>query len=144
MAGKVRAPGIDDPLAKFYDEGEAPQAGEKNPVTGLREEHGTAGKQKLREEEGERKNSVTKRIIVQLMQDDLGREWLYDLLMSCNVFGTPFTHDPLLTAFNSGALHIGNQIKESLQRYAIKEYGLLLEEGWERGKLWEDVAADKK
>lgn len=134
---------IEDPLARFYDEGPAPAAGVKNPITGIREETGTAHKQHLRSEEGKRKQQVSKRIITQLMQNDIGREWLYDLLSQCNVFGTPFVLDPISTAYNSGAMHIGRIIESSIKRHSIKEYTAMCQEGLEREMLWDLTVADK-
>lgn len=135
---------IDDPIARFLDEEQSRNAGVRNPTTGIREEHDTAQRQRLRADEGKRKNEVIKRIILNLMQGELGREWLFDLLTTCNVFGTPFTADPVATAYNSGALYIGRMIENDIKKFAIKEYGAMLEEGWDRSKMWDDVAADGK
>jgi hypothetical protein len=140
---KTVRPVIDDPLARFYDTGPAPQAGVKNPVTGLREQTDVAHKQELRAAETKRKGDVNKRIISQLMQNDLGREFIYDLLATCNVFGTPFNADPQLTAYNSGALFIGRLIEDWIKKYSMQEYGVMLMEGLEREKTWADLAADK-
>lgn len=135
---------IHDPLSQFYDEGPAVQSGVKNPITGVREELGTAHKQKIREDEGKRKNDVNKRVITSLMQDQLGREWIHDELITCNVFGTPFTNDPLLTAYNSGALFRGKLLEAQIKKYAIKEYFIMLEEANDREAMWNSEAADKK
>lgn len=135
---------IDDQFSKFYNEGPAPQAGIKNPRTGLREETGTAYRKELRDEESHRKEEITKRIILQLMQNEYGREWIYDLLNICNVFGNPYTTDPLRTAFNCGALYIGNGLYETIRKFSIKEYSIMIEEEYDRQRRWEDLAADKK
>lgn len=134
---------IPDPLAEFYNEGPSVQAGVKNPVTGIREETDTAHKQKIRQDEGKRKEDIAKRAITRLMQDDIGREWLYDELHSCNVFGTPFTADPILTAYNSGALWRGKLLEAQIKKYALSNYLLMLEEALQHEELWNEKAADK-
>ena len=133
---------IDDPLGRFYGEDPAPQAGVKDPITGIRAPTDVAEKQKLREDEGKRKNEVAKRMITTLMRDDMGREWLYDILTACNIFGTPFTADPLLTAYNCGALDVGLRLDKAIKAFALDHYALMIEEGLERGKMWDDEAAD--
>lgn len=134
---------FEDPLKKFYKEDEPPTAGTKDPVTGLRATNDTIDKAKLRTDEGKRKSEVAKRIITYLMNDEYGREWLYDMLTTCNVFGTPFAGDPVLTAYNSGALYIGRLIEGEMRKFSIREYALMLTEAWEREKVWNDLAADK-
>lgn len=136
-------PIIDDPLARFYDEEQSRSAGVKNPQTGIREEHDLAKKQQIRVDEGRRKSEVSKRIVLGLIQDELGREWLYDILMICNVFGTPFTADPVITAYNSGALFVGRMIESDMKKFDIKSYALMIQEGLERERMWNDEAADK-
>ena len=137
-------PVFDDPLARFYGEQPAPQSGVKNPTTGIRETNDTAHHKKLQEDETIRKSEVRKRAIVYLMQNDIFREWLYDLLHTCNVFGTPFTTDPVMTGYNSGALFIGRLIEDDIKRFSIDEYTIMLREAWDRQQTWENIAADKK
>lgn len=136
-------PKIDDPLSQFYDTSSPPKAGERDPVTGIRQTTGIAHNKKLRDDEGKRKEAVSKRVILQLMQNDLGREWLFDLLTTCNVDGTPFHVNEKLQDFNCGALHVGNLLKGQIKHYAFKEYALMHEEAWDRQKNWEMDAADK-
>lgn len=135
---------IHDPLAAFDAETTALEAGIKDPATGIRQPVGIAERADKRREELKRKESATKRIVTRLMEDELGREWLYDKLVSCNVFGTPYvpsnTHD---TAYNAGALIIGRNLEMEIKQYSPQRYFLMLEEGWQREKLWEDNVADK-
>ena len=135
---------IEDPLSRFYDEGTAQQAVIKNPTTGLRESTETAYKKELRANEAQRKQDVAKRIITYLMQSDLGREWLHDKLTICNIFGSPFTPEPITTAYNSGALWIGRLIEDEIKRYSIREYIVMMEEAINRQAEWDSKAADKK
>jgi hypothetical protein len=72
------------------------------------------------------------------MHDELGREWLYDLLNICHVFDIPFTD---VLPFNSGKTHIGKRIEADIKHHAIKMYCTMLEEGWEREKMWADSAS---
>jgi hypothetical protein len=137
-------PIIDDPLARFLNEEQSRNSGVKNPQTGIREEYDTMMKQKLRNDEAKRKSEVSKRIITMLMNDDLGREWLFDRLTECNVFGTPFHVDPVLSAFNAGALHFGRMLESEIKKFSIKLYGTMIEEGLNREKIWDDHAADGK
>lgn len=134
---------IDDPLARFYDEEKSRTAGVKHPVTGMREPYDKAKRDQIRTDEIKRKVQVKKRILSWLLADDLGREWLYDLLVSCNVEGTPFASTDRLTAYNAGALHVGMLLKADIKNAGIREYFLMLQEGWEREKLWDDTLADK-
>src|ERR1700722_18103433 len=57
---------------------------------------------------------LRRRTIQMLMATDQGREWLYDLLHGCNVFGTPFNPDTHATAFNCGALYIGRKLEDDI------------------------------
>ncbi len=135
---------IYDPLATIYDDIPAPNSGIKDPVTGIRAEINTAERQKLRADESKRKSEVAKHVITDLMQNDLGREWLYDLMHTCNVFGTPFTADRAMTDYNSGALFIGRLVENDIKQFAFLNYLVMQEEAWNRQKKWEDLAADKK
>lgn len=133
---------IYDPLARFDEV--SPSAGIKNPTTGIRETIDTAHRAKLRDDESKRKSQVSKHVIIDLMQSENGREWLYDMLHSCNVFGTPFTAERAMTDYNCGALFIGRLIESDMKQFSFKEYLLMLEEAYDRQKQWEDLAADKK
>jgi hypothetical protein len=134
---------IDDPLARFYDEEQSRNAGIKNPITGIREPYQKAEREAKRNDEIKRKSQIAKHVLTQLMEQDLGREWLYDLLNTCNVFGTPYTVDTQLTAYNAGAMFVGKMIEGELKKYCPKNYFTMCEEGWNREKIWDDVVADK-
>lgn len=134
---------IEDPLGRIYGAQPPLETTVKNPVTGVRENIDALKRQLNREEETKRKRAVTRRVVLMLMQDELGREWLFDKLTACNLFGTPFTQDPLLTAFNSGALHIGRGIETDIKQNAPREYQAMCMEGWDREEMWASDAADK-
>ena len=134
---------IDDPLSRFLNEENSRNAGVRNPVTGIREPYSKAEREKLRNDEIKRKSEVKKRILLMLLNDDLGREWLYDLLVTCNVFGTPFTPDDRLTAYNAGALYVGKLLEADIKRAGIREYFQMCEEGYEREVMFDDMVTDK-
>ena len=135
---------IDDPLARFFDEEQSRNAGVKNPVTGLRESVDKAKQRENHVNEIKRKVQLKKRILTQLLNDDLGREWLYDLLITCNVFGTPYVPvDAYLTAYNAGALYIGRVLESEIKKSDARMYFLMCQEGWDRENTWNDVVADK-
>lgn len=134
---------IPDPLAIFDAETIALESGIKDPITGIRQPVSKVEREAKRGGEIKRKEQLAKRVVTQLMEDELCREWLYDKLISCNVFGTPYapsnTHD---TAYNAGALIIGRNLELEIKLYSPQRYFLMLQEGWEREKLWDDNAAD--
>lgn len=134
---------IDDPLARFFNEEQSRNAGIKNPITGFREPVDKAKQREKHADEIKRKVQVRKHILTQLLNDDLGREWLYDMLVTCNIFGTPYTVDPSLTAYNAGALYIGRLLESDIRKADIKSYFLMCQEGWDREKTWDEVLADK-
>lgn len=134
---------IDDPLYSLY--GKVPPAEEtvKNPHTGIRESKDILQRQQNRDDEIKRKQAVKRRVIIQLMQDDMGREWLFDVLQSTGVFTNPFNSDTKLQDFNSGAFHVGLTLQNQLKQHALREYMQMCLEGWEREDMWADLAADK-
>ena len=135
---------IPDPLSVFDAETAAIEAGVKDPVTGIRMPYNKAEREQKRNDENKRKLQVAKHIITQLMEQELGREWLYDQLTLCNVFGTPYNPaDTHLTAYNAGALIIGRGIENDIKKHSPKRYLMMLEEGWTREQLWNDEVADK-
>ncbi len=132
-------PIIDDPLARFYKEEDARSAGVKNPQTGVRESVEKVQHRANQEEYAKRKLEVTKLVITQLMFDELGREWLYDLLSACHIFDIPFSD---VLPFNAGKLHVGKRIEADIKHHAIKQYCEMLQEGWDREKMFNsDVAS---
>ncbi len=130
---------IDDPLARFYDEEQSRESGIKDPITGIRTPIDKAKQRESRNNEIKRKEEVKQRILGQLINDDLGREWLYDLLHYCGVFRSPYATDDRQMVYNSGALDVGKFIESGIKKVGIQEYFLLLKEGWEREKMWDDA-----
>lgn len=140
-------PIIDDPLDRFLKEEEAREqardAGVKDAVTGVRTPVNKAEKQKLRGEEIKRRKAVTKHVLSILLNEDIGREWLYEQLIRCNVFGTPFAGDDRSTAYNAGALYYGKILESDIKKIDIRQYFRMLQEGWERETMWDDSITDK-
>ena len=130
---------IADPLAQFYEEESSRTAGVRDPITGIRVDADVADKRQNRAEESKRKAQVAKRIMTQLLFDELGREWLYDLMTSCHVFSIPVAE---ISDFNAGKICVGKQIEADSKRVNVQKYALMLQEGWDRESLWNDGAAD--
>lgn len=62
------------------------------------------------------------------MSMEQGRAWMYDVLVRCKVFNTPFQEDPYKTAFNCGMLNIGLQILDDIQVSAPQGYTKMIQE----------------
>jgi hypothetical protein len=75
-----------------------------------------------------RKKAVYAEVVKALMEHPQGREWIYDKLQRCNVFGIPFTPDPQLTAFNCGALFVGQEISNEILATEENNYVLMRQE----------------
>lgn len=82
-----------------------------------------------------RKAELRRRMMQMIMATDHGREWLYDLLNSCNTFGSPFNPDTHLTAYNCGALYIGREIEGDIMKYSPDGYATMRKEALERDAL---------
>lgn len=68
-----------------------------------------------------------------IMGDQVGREWLWDILVRCHMNATSFTGDPLTSAFNEGERNIGLQINADMQRFPAEYLLMLKENGGRRG-----------
>lgn len=134
---------IDDPLKRLY--GAVPPAAEtvKDPRTGIRQSIDVLQRQQNRDEEIKRKAAVKRRVIIQLMQDELGREWLFDVLASTGIFTNPFNVEQKHQDFNCGAFQMGRNLEKEIKQYARKEYMAMCLEAWDREDMWSDLAADK-
>jgi hypothetical protein len=73
-----------------------------------------------------------------LMATDQGREWLYDMLNGCNTFGNPFNPDTHATAYNCGALYIGQSIEQDILRFSADSYAIMRKEAMERDRLMDE------
>lgn len=131
---------INDPLSKFYEEEQSRTAGVRDPVTGIRVDADIAQNRKNRTEETKRKSQVSQRVITQLLFEENGREWLYDLLTSCHIFDIPVAE---ISKFHAGNIHVGKLVESDLKRVNIQKYNLMIQEGYERERLWNDDAADR-
>ena len=134
---------IDDPLSKLYGAVPPVQDTVKDPLTGVRKSIKTLERLQNRDEEIKRKKALQRRVIIQLMQDDMGREWLFDVLVSTGCFTNPFHAAPELRDFNCGAFQIGVNLQNQLKEHALREYMTMCLEGWEREDMWNDLAADQ-
>lgn len=132
-------PIISDPLAKFYDEEPSRVAGVKDPITGIRVDVDVAANRKNRDEEIKRKAQVKTRVLTQLLFEELGREYLYDLLTACNIFSIPVVS---ISEFNSGLMSFGKQLEADIKRVNIQKYAQMLMEGHDREVLWNELAAN--
>lgn len=64
-----------------------------------------------------------------IMSTIFGRAWMYDLLLRCNIFHTPFVKDsPDSTAFNCGGQNIGLRIFGDVAAHCPNEYTLMMSE----------------
>lgn len=72
-------------------------------------------------------------VIVAMMDQEKCRKWLYDLLVRCNIFTTPYTAgDPYQTTFNAGCQYIGQMILADIVKHAEEQYVHMCREGRER------------
>ena len=85
-----------------------------------------------------RKIEIRRRTIQMLMSTDQGREWLYDILNSCNVYGTPFNPDTHATAYNCGALFIGRSLENDILNFSADSYAIMRREALEHDKLMDE------
>lgn len=64
-----------------------------------------------------------------MMELPRGREWMYNLLDSCFIFGNPFVPgQPDSTAFNLGMANVGKRILQDINTAAPDQYMLMLKE----------------
>ena len=132
---------IDDPLKRLYGDIPKTQETVRNPTTGIRESIDTLKRMQNSDDEVKRKKAVARRIVLQLMQDDVGREWMYDKLAATGIFTSPFHVDPKLQDFNCGAFHVGREIEKELKLYAPREFMTMCLEAWDREEQWASEAA---
>lgn len=91
--------------------------------------------QKKQNENIKRKNELRRRTIQMLMATDQGREWLYDTMNGCNTFGNPFNPDTHATAYNCGALFIGQSIERDILMFSPDLYTVMRKEALDRDAL---------
>lgn len=77
-----------------------------------------------------RKKKARLEMIAGIMELKAGRLWMYDLLASCHVGGTPFVQgDPYATHLKIGELNVGNRLLADIGESAPDKYMLMLKEG---------------
>lgn len=65
----------------------------------------------------------------QMMSELLGREWMHQLLLRCNIFSTPFVRGAAdVTSFNCGGQNVGLQIFADVVSHCPTEYILMMQE----------------
>lgn len=90
-----------------------------------------ANRKNIREAEKEARLVETNRVAYtrQIMSDIFGRAWMYDLLIRCNVFHTPFVAgSPDVSAFNCGAQNLGLRLFGDVAAHCPVEYSLMMSE----------------
>src|SRR5258708_35275501 len=64
-----------------------------------------------------------------LMSDAPGRKWMYDLLLRCHIWQTPFAAGQIdTTAFRLGEQNLGLQVFADVMSAAPQEYVLMMQE----------------
>ena len=68
-----------------------------------------------------------------IMRDRFGRRWMYDLLLRCHIWSTPFAMgQPDGTAFRLGEQNIGLQVFADVMKAAPDDYVLMMNEASEK------------
>ncbi len=68
-------------------------------------EHVKGRREKLKTRDIQKKASL-----LNLLSDEAGRMWMWDLISRCGAFHLSFSTDPLIMAFNEGRREIGNHL----------------------------------
>ena len=71
-------------------------------------------------------------IVKGLMSLAPGRSWVYDLLLECSIFTTPYTGDDSSTAYNCGRQSVGLKLFGDVVATCPDEYVLMMKEANER------------
>lgn len=90
-----------------------------------------SNRKQIRQREKASKLAEANRIayVRRIMSDQVGREWLYDLLSSCAVFGEPFVRGSAdATAYNLGRQAVGKQLFADAIVHCPSEYLLMMQE----------------
>src|SRR5260370_11481714 len=70
-----------------------------------------------------------------LMSDAPGRKWMYDLLLRCHIWQTPFAAGQIdTTAFRLGEQNLGLQVFADVMAAAPQEYVLMIQEAATKGQ----------
>jgi hypothetical protein len=81
-------------------------------------------KDKAKKDEAGR-NAVIKKV----MNDTHGRAWIYDWLLRCHIYHTPFTPGSQdITDFNCGEQNIGMMLLADVQKSTPNQYLIMLKE----------------
>lgn len=76
-----------------------------------------------------RKKQKTQQFITAIMNVPEGREWMYDLIVSCNPLGNPVVPgDTHLTYHNIGAANIGKKLLQDINDAAPDQYIQMMKE----------------
>lgn len=90
-----------------------------------------SNRKQVREREKELKISEANRLAYtkRLMSDAPGRKWMFDLLLKCHIWQTPFAAgSPDTTAFRLGEQNLGLQVFADVMAAAPQEYVLMMNE----------------
>jgi hypothetical protein len=89
---------------------------------------------KLNEQEEALRVDREMRRIRDVMSSALGREFIYELVTSANLFCTTFNPEFGTMAFNEGRRSVGLQILSQLQAHVPQQYDLMMRENHHRGQ----------
>src|SRR5258707_10598867 len=80
-----------------------------------------------------------------LMSDAPGRKWMYDLLMRCHIWQTPFAAGQIdTTAFRLGEQNLGLQVFADVMSAAPQEYVLMMQEASTKEQIHDRRYSDER
>ena len=59
-----------------------------------------------------------RRVVMELMSQPIGRNWMWSVLEGCHILSSSFSPEPTLTAFREGERNVGLQLWAQMQRHA--------------------------
>lgn len=90
-------------------------------------------------------STIDREVISGLMSLPNGRQWVYEQLARCQTYADPFTPDPYVHAYQSGAKSYGTHLHNQIMLYAPSMYELMIREAYERSIILDRIrtAADR-
>lgn len=89
---------------------------------------------KLNEQEAALQEDREMRRIRDVMSSVMGREFIYDLMITTNIFRTTFSPEFGTMAFSEGRRSVGLQVLAQLQAHVPQQYDLMMRENHHRGQ----------
>lgn len=93
---------------------------------------GERSDQKLLERLARQKAAMSAEVLKGIMSSPFGREWMNDLIVQCHIGQSPFSTDPIITAFNCGEQNIGLRLWAALMTTCPDLYTRMTQESNER------------